>query len=289
MSLPISGFTAVPNPQMLAFMATQSFLMMQMAGAGWQFGKRKISAMTNIEFNKLSTNQLLSNETADVRKAIPTIEASMKDMTQLMAPIVAQYGDFIKEAIKGAGQGITNLLGGQSDQIQVPIQTGTGTKFGVASFITPLLAEIKRLTQIQQSSTGQPILTPTDTAQVSPYIATVARPDLIPKAPALVPSNVRASHARWGHVSTQTLKIERSALITKLRFEAKHLKNEAPLIHYNKASFKFIKMGTRARRVRVTVPATRPNPVYIKRQQRVAKIQKKLIPIMEYIAWRKQR
>ncbi len=157
MSLPISGFTAVPNPQMLAFMATQSFLMMQMAGAGWQYGKRKISAMSNIEFNKLSTNQLLSNETADVRKAIPTIEASMNDMTALMAPIVAQYADFIKEAIKGAGQGLTTLLGGTGDQTQVQV----GSKLGVASFITPLLAEIKRLQQIQESQVGQ-TLVPTE-------------------------------------------------------------------------------------------------------------------------------
>ncbi len=59
MSSPISGFTAIPNPQMLAFMPIQSYLMMYFAGSGWQYGKRKISAMSNEEFNKLTPEQLL--------------------------------------------------------------------------------------------------------------------------------------------------------------------------------------------------------------------------------------
>ncbi len=99
MSLPISGFTAVPNPQMLAFMGAQSFIMMQMAGAGWQYGKRKISAMKNEEFNALTVNSLLQKEVADVRQAIPTIIQSMNDMTPMVSEIVKQYGDFILAAV----------------------------------------------------------------------------------------------------------------------------------------------------------------------------------------------
>ncbi len=109
MSSPISAFTAVPNPQMLAFMATQSFLMMQMAGAGWQYGKRKISAMKNEEFNALTVTSLLQSETADVRAAIPTIIQSINDMTPMVGHIVAQYGDFIKEIIKATPQLVSNI------------------------------------------------------------------------------------------------------------------------------------------------------------------------------------
>ncbi len=131
MSSPISAFTAVPNPQMLAFMATQSFLMMQMAGAGWQYGKRKISAMKNQEFNALTVNSLLQKEVADVREAIPTIIKSIEDMTPMVGHIVAQYGDFIKEIIKAMPKVVENIY--KSDS---PPSLET---FNIESIINPLL------------------------------------------------------------------------------------------------------------------------------------------------------
>jgi len=100
MSSPISGFTAIPNPQMLAFMPIQSYLMMYFAGAGWQIGKRKISAIPNEEFNKMSINDLLKGFTADLRETIPTLERSLNDITPLIKVLIDQYGDFLLEAIK---------------------------------------------------------------------------------------------------------------------------------------------------------------------------------------------
>jgi len=100
MSSPLSGFTAVPNPQMLAFMPIQSYLMMYFAGAGWQIGKRKISAIPNDEFNKMSANDLLKGFTADLRGSIPTLERSLQDITPLIVTLVEQYGDFALELIK---------------------------------------------------------------------------------------------------------------------------------------------------------------------------------------------
>ncbi len=99
MSSPITGFTAIPNPQMLAFMPIQSYLMMYFAGAGWQIGKRKISAIPNDKFNAMSANDLLKGFTADLRETIPTLERSMLDVTPLIKILIEQYGDFVKEAI----------------------------------------------------------------------------------------------------------------------------------------------------------------------------------------------
>ncbi len=99
MSSPISGFTAIPNPQMLAFMPIQSYLMMYFAGAGWQIGKRKVSAIPNDEFNKMSAKQLLEGFTADLRSTIPTLERSLNDITPLIRTLIEQYGDFIKIAL----------------------------------------------------------------------------------------------------------------------------------------------------------------------------------------------
>ncbi len=100
MSSPISGFTAIPNPQMLAFMPIQSYLMMYFAGAGWQIGKRKISAIPNDQFNKMSAKQLLEGFTADLRSTIPTLRRSLEDITPLIAVLIEQYGDFIKIALE---------------------------------------------------------------------------------------------------------------------------------------------------------------------------------------------
>ncbi len=110
MSSPISGFTAIPNPQMLAFMPIQSYLMMYFAGAGWQIGKRKISAIPNEEFNKMSANDLLKGFTADLREAIPTLESSMNDVTPLVKIMIQQYGDFVREAIKALPEAIGNIF-----------------------------------------------------------------------------------------------------------------------------------------------------------------------------------
>ncbi len=114
MSSPISGFTAIPNPQMLAFMPIQSYLMMYFAGAGWQIGKRKISAIPNDKFNNMSANDLLKGFTADLRETIPTLERSMLDVTPLVRTLIEQYGDFIKVAIDTIPQLAQNIVGGQA-------------------------------------------------------------------------------------------------------------------------------------------------------------------------------
>ncbi len=112
MSLPLTGFTAVPNPQMLAFMPIQSYLMMYFAGAGWQIGKRKISAIPNDTFNKMSANDLLKGFTADLRETIPTLISSMNDVTPLVKVLIEQYGDFIKEVINVTPQVAQSIAGG---------------------------------------------------------------------------------------------------------------------------------------------------------------------------------
>ncbi len=126
MSSPISGFTAIPNPQMLAFMPIQSYLMMYFAGAGWQIGKRKISAIPNDKFNKMSADELLKGFTADLRQSIPTLESSMQDVTQLVRPLIEQYGDFVREAIKAMPQVLQNVIGGGGEFQNIPTTGGSG-------------------------------------------------------------------------------------------------------------------------------------------------------------------
>ncbi len=93
-------------------MPIQSYLMMYFAGAGWQIGKRKISAIPNEEFNKMSANDLLKGFTADLRETIPTMESSLQDVTPLIKVLIEQYGDFVRQALAAAPQAIANIFGG---------------------------------------------------------------------------------------------------------------------------------------------------------------------------------
>ncbi len=92
-------------------MPIQSYLMMYFAGAGWQIGKRKISAIPNDQFNKMSANDLLKGFTADLRATIPTLESSMRDITPLISVLVEQYGEFIKEIISATPQAAQTVAG----------------------------------------------------------------------------------------------------------------------------------------------------------------------------------
>ncbi len=116
MSSPISGFTAIPNPQMLAFMPIQSYLMMYFAGSGWQYGKRKISAMSNEQFNKLTPEELLQQHSIELKNMLPTLEKSLNDVTPLVRILIEQYGDFIKAAIAAVPSAI--------QKAGIPILTG---------------------------------------------------------------------------------------------------------------------------------------------------------------------
>ncbi len=96
---------------MLAFMPIQSYLMMYFAGAGWQIGKRKVSAIPNDKFNPMSSTDLLKTFTADLRDSIPELERSLNDITPLIETLMKQYGEFIKEAIRVA-PAIAQSVGG---------------------------------------------------------------------------------------------------------------------------------------------------------------------------------
>ncbi len=115
MSLPISGFTAVPNPQMLAFMGAQSFIMMYQAGEGWQYGKRRISAMSNEEFNELTPELVLEKQAIVLKNSLKTIEQSMNNMTPMIETIIKQYGEFLRIVIKETPQALATGFSGITD------------------------------------------------------------------------------------------------------------------------------------------------------------------------------
>ncbi len=168
MSSPISGFTAIPNPQMLAFMPIQSYLMMYFAGSAWQFGKRKISAKSNEEFNKLTMKTLLEEHTMELKSVIPTLEKSLDDVTPLVAILIEQYGDFIKAALAAVPQAVANIFGGGDvsstggrEVVAIHPTAGApkGTQFGFLGYAEQQLMQQYILDQQSRAGSEQNIKT----------------------------------------------------------------------------------------------------------------------------------
>ncbi len=133
MSFPISGFTAVPNPMMLSFLATQGFAIMYYGGAGWQFGKRKVSGMTNKQVNNMTPNEFLQQLHGETRTMVPTMQQGMKDMTPLIHTTITQFGAYIQEAIKAIPEAVGNIFSQSYQGADDPYGTLTNVRLSQGS------------------------------------------------------------------------------------------------------------------------------------------------------------
>ncbi len=109
MSSPIGGFMPIPLAMMIPFMAAQSLVMGDSFGKGFQFGKRKISAMSNEEFNSLTMSNLITNLQQEFKQLIPSINMSIEDSKDLQTKIVQEMLKIVPNLIAT----LTETLGGQ--------------------------------------------------------------------------------------------------------------------------------------------------------------------------------
>ncbi len=99
MSLPIGFFAPLPLPMMIPFMGMQSAVMAEQFGTLFQYGKRRISAMSNEEFNALTPEILQIRMTEQLQKMIPEMEKQIQAMSPLVSTIIREFANYIKEAI----------------------------------------------------------------------------------------------------------------------------------------------------------------------------------------------
>ncbi len=102
MVLPVSGFLPVPLPMMIPFMGAQSLVIGKMFGEGFQYGKRKISAMPNAEFNKLTFETMMSNARDEMQASIPTMIQAMQDMKPMVAAVIHEFTNYLSLVIQEA-------------------------------------------------------------------------------------------------------------------------------------------------------------------------------------------
>ncbi len=123
MSSPIGGFMPIPLAMMIPFMATQSLVMGESFGKAFQFGKRKISAMSNEEFNKLNIEDVASEMFKAYDKITPKLQESMEKSQELQEFIVKQMLLMVPKLIESL---LDTATAGIPRAQPIP-PTGTGT------------------------------------------------------------------------------------------------------------------------------------------------------------------
>ncbi len=140
MVLPISGFLPVPLPMMIPFMGAQSLVIGKMFGEGFQYGKRKISAMPNEEFNKLTFEAMMSNARSEMQASIPTMQQAMQDMKPMVETVVHEFTNYLSLVIEKAPQ--------QLGQIKTSLEDVSGFTELNAKLVK-LIADAKGTSQSQ--------------------------------------------------------------------------------------------------------------------------------------------
>jgi len=92
----IGFFAPFPLALMIPFMAGQSLAMGEAFGKGFQYGKRKISSMSNEEFNALNFQQLSESIATDYKVMIPSIQKSIQASQELQRTVLQEMGQLIK-------------------------------------------------------------------------------------------------------------------------------------------------------------------------------------------------
>ncbi len=144
----LSGFTAIPNPYMIPFMGYQSWVIGSMFGMAYQGYKRKMSAMTNEEFNKLDLTTFGMQEMRKMTQATPQMEtmfAEMRPMLDIMAKELNQLIASLPDLFKSVTSGDTNPtstggITGAGSLVDVPPPQNTTTVLkGIPAFLTPFI------------------------------------------------------------------------------------------------------------------------------------------------------
>ncbi len=168
---PVTGSLFAPFffPLGIAFMGAQSAVMMKMAGENWQYGKRRISAMTNEEFNKMTPLKLYQVETSDLRAMIPSIESSLQSMTPLTATIVTEMLNTFKVGAQATAAYVQDLISQSGILGQVVL---AAIKIWMP-WLIPILDNF-------------PDLSPTDTTKPLPPVTIPPRAPPTPERPPLI-------------------------------------------------------------------------------------------------------
>ncbi len=110
----LAFFMPLPLAMMIPFMGIQSAVMAKQFGENFQYGKRRISAMSNEEFNKLTPTILQERANAELKAMIPTMEASVRDMRTFQVFLIKEFLSTVNDILRA---GIGTLFGLNEDTL----------------------------------------------------------------------------------------------------------------------------------------------------------------------------
>jgi len=154
-------FAPLPLAVMIPFMAGQSFAMGEAFGKGFQYGKRKVSSMTNEQFNASSGPQMFAETTADITAMIPTMSKGMEKFHTLQTDIILKMIDYIAKLPAEVVPDILNapgLIVPQEFKINYPQEISKLSK----QFTDVLERLIPNLGQTADASVYNPIIDTSD-------------------------------------------------------------------------------------------------------------------------------
>ncbi len=103
----IGFFAPLPLAMMMPFMAGQSMIMGDAFGKAYQYGKRKISAMSNEEFNKLTPDDLAKSLQTDYMSIIPSLKASTVASRDFQSFIIKELATIVRSVPTDVIQGVS--------------------------------------------------------------------------------------------------------------------------------------------------------------------------------------
>ncbi len=104
----------LPLAMMIPFMGIQSAVMAKQFGENFQYGKRRISAMSNEEFNKLTPTKLMQRANEELKDMIPSMESSIVEMRTFQTFLIGEFIRMVNDAI---GKGLGSIFGFDPKQI----------------------------------------------------------------------------------------------------------------------------------------------------------------------------
>jgi len=139
-------------------MAGQSFAMGEAFGKGFQYGKRRVSSMTNEQFNASSAEAMFAETTADITAMIPTMKNAMERFHTLQTDIILKMIDYIAklpaDVLPAVAEGVANI-----DWVEI-IKAVTQTGGNVSQDIMKDLIKGLQVQQAHASLAPQIVQTP---------------------------------------------------------------------------------------------------------------------------------
>ncbi len=110
----------LPLVMMIPFMGIQSMVMAKQFGENFQFGKRRISAMSNEEFNKTTMTTMLEETRSELKSMIPNMQQSIADMRPMADFIIKEFMQYWKQLVDLGFQVGSAGAGGVAAAVQTP-------------------------------------------------------------------------------------------------------------------------------------------------------------------------